>query len=860
MHKIVLALLVIFVFSLDLIAQNLSDIQNLKVDNLSNSQIEELIRRYESQGLSTEQMLSYATERGMQIEEVNKLRTRIASIGNSTNAGKLDPQSPSRKIQINKLGDKDAEIKMQDKSELFSPFQDKIFGFRLFYNNHLSFTPELNIPTPPTYVLGRGDELLIDIYGASQQTYQLTINPEGKVVLPVVGPLEVGGLTVAAATSRIKNALRTIYSGLFSSPPNTFMELRLGNIKTVTVAMVGEVNQPGNIALPSFASPIHALFAAGGITEKGSFRHVQLYRNNQLLLEIDIYDFLIKGVFTSSTILQDNDVIIVPPVRSRVEIDGPVRRNGLFEMKVGETLDHLIHFAGGFTSLAFQERITVNRKTGTEYRVEDVSNQQFTTFLPQEGDYFRVGEISQRYENRIQISGAINRPGVFALKEGMKVSDLIDQAGGLRKDAFLKRATLFRTKEDFSLEILSVDVQEILQGADDLLLIKEDVLNIPSIYELREEYYLKISGEINHPGAYPFGENISVEDLVIQAGGLKESATTSRVEIVRRVKEDWSGKLAEIIVVNLNSNLEKNSNSSSLVLYPFDHVIIRKSPGFQREKLVKVEGEAFFPGEFAISRANERISDLIKRAGGLSPYAYPKGATLIRRNEFYKEPIEEEVLIETLTNVLSNVKRDSVNWSDSDKVLTHSILQRINNYTKRTPPDKGLMSSEDFKQETITNLGERASPLEQYEIKDTELIGINLETILKQPNGPDDLVLNEGDVISIPRVLQTVRMRGEVLYPTSTRYKPYFGFKNYISQAGGFTEKSRRGRSFVIYANGDVKKTKKFLFVNVFPKVEPGAELIVPQKPERIPLTTQGWIGLGTSLATLAIIINNLIN
>ncbi|WP_245189507.1 SLBB domain-containing protein [Lunatimonas salinarum] len=853
-------------FSALVFGQSLQEIQHVKIDNLSDAQIEQLIKRGESQGLNQQQMINMAAERGMPGSEVAKLRQRINSLQSGGISGQ-QLQNRGGGNQLRQLQRTENPVDLFDSLRKSDPYYDltpkqkSIFGYKLFHSRELTFNPSLNIPTPQGYVLGAGDQLLIDVYGASQQSYDLTINPDGSIFVPNVGPIQAGGSSISAATVRIKAALSRIYAGLEGSNPNTFLDLRLGNIRTVSVSMVGELVRPGTYTLPSFASPFNALFAAGGPNENGSFRHIQVYRDNKLLKEIDVYDFLTRGEFTSTVYLQDNDVIIVPPIRSRVEIQGPVRREGLFEMKAGETVEHLIQFAGGFTSQAFTDRMTVTRMTGDEMRVEDVVAEHFDTFFPQDGDTYRVGEILNRFENRVQVTGALMRPGTFALIEGMGIRDLVSKAQGLREDAFVNRATLYRTKGDFSLEILPVDIQAILNDAqEDIVLRREDVLHIPSIYDLREEYYVKISGEVNRPGAFAFGENMTVADLVLKAGGFKESATAANIEIARRVKDDTSGKLAEIIHLEIDKDLKVTGTDALEALKPFDHVIIRRSPGFQREQLVRVDGEAFFPGEYAIARADERISDLVNRAGGLNPYAYPKGATLIRRNEFYSDLSEDELKAATLTKVKANISRDSLDRTESEKILSARIDQKIEESIRSGEAARDAMNTEDFRQQSIIDLGEAQEGVGEIQIRDTELIGINLEAILANPYGPEDLILREGDVLSIPRELQTVRMRGEVLYPTSARYRVHSGFKDYISRAGGFTEKSRRGRSYVVYANGDVQRTKKFLFINSYPPIEPGAEIIVPTKPEREPMSVQGWVGLATSLTTLVILIDRISN
>lgn len=850
-----------------LVAQSISDLKTIKIDNLSDAQVMDLIKRAESEGLNEQQMLSMAGERGMPAGEVSKLRQRLSAIKSGRGKQEGSNQANSAGAQMRTVqgySENNAIFDSLRKSDPYfdlTPIQKKIFGFTLFHNRELTFNPSLNIPTPQNYVLGSGDQLLIDIYGASEQSYDAVVSPEGRILIPFIGSLQVGGATVAAAKARISTALGKIYSGLNGNNPNTYMELRLGNIRTISISLVGELTKPGTYTLPAFASPFNALFSAGGPTENGSFRHVQLYRDNRLLHEFDIYDFILKGEFTSPITLRDNDVIIIPPVRARVEVMGPVRRPGLFEVKPGETAADLFQFMGGFTSQAFTERVTVTRKTGSQMKIQDLDKPNFSSFGPQDGDMYLVGEILNRFGNRVQVNGALMRPGTFELTDGMGIKELVQRAQGLREDAFIKRATLYRTRGDFSLEILPVDIQAVIKGeTDDILLQREDVLTIPSIYDLREEYYVKISGEVNQPGAFAFGENLTVSDLVLKAGGFKESATASQIEIARRVKDDTSGKLAEIILLDIDRDLRINGEKVLEPLQPFDHVIIRRSPGFQREQIVRIDGETLYPGEYVISNADERISDLVQRAGGLNRYAYAKGATLIRRNEFFDQKPENELKAETLRKVKANVSRDSLDRTESDKILLARIDQKIEESIRENEINSEKLTSKDLRKQGLEEFGENAEGVEKIEIKDSELIGINLEAIMNNPRGQNDLLLQEGDVISIPRRLQTVRMRGEVLYPNSARFGETLTFKQYISKSGGFTDMSRKARSYVIYANGDLKRTRKLLFFNLYPRIEPGAEIIVPRKADRDPMSAQAWVGLGTSLATLVLIINSMTN
>jgi len=853
-----LRILLLFFFlaigSTTLLAQSLADIGKVKVDMLSDAQLQEMLQRAKDNGLNESQVVTMARERGMPAGEVGKLQQRLAKLKQGgQKETKMGADSDTRTMEGE---DQLSPERAVPELETLSPYQQKIFGFSLFYNKKLNFNPSLSIPTPQGYVLGAGDQLLIDVYGASQQSFDLKVSPEGKILIPNVGAIAVGGSTVGAATARIKTSLTQIYSGLQSGI--SFLEVRLGNIRTVSVALVGELNQPGNYTLPAFASPFNALFAAGGPNENGSFRHIQVYRDNKLLTEIDVYDFLIKGTHSSSITLRDNDVIIVPPVRTRVELTGPVRREGYFEVKPSENLSNLLSFAGDFKPEAYKDRLTLSRTTGTEMRVEEVTASNFGSFVPKDGDNYRIGEILDRYENRVQISGALNRPGTFELTQGMTVGQLIQRAQGLRPDAFVTRATLYRTEADYSLAIVPLDVQGILSGkVADLPLQREDVLVLPSRYDLQEEYYLKISGEVNNPGAFAFGADMRVGDLILQAGGFTAGAENSRIEIVRRKNSTDGSEIAEIIPVTVPSDLSLQDNA--ITLQPFDHLMVRRNPGFRAEQLVRVEGEVLYPGEYAVTSANDRISDLLQRAGGFTRFAYPKGATLIRRNEYFQPPTESQQQQQVLESVKKNLPLDSLSRSELNKELEGRINKEIADKAKAKAANPDVLQVDLYKKQTLQTLSERDSLEVDVEIKTTEMIGIDLEAIFKNPKGKEDLILLEGDVLSIPKELQTVRMRGELLFPTSTRFQQGASFRQYISKAGGFTDRSRKSRAYVIYANGDVKRAHKFLLYSVYPRILPGAEIIVPQKPNRQGITAQGWIGIGTSLATLGLLINQLI-
>jgi protein involved in polysaccharide export with SLBB domain len=847
-------LLLFTLSSAPLLAQSLAEIQNVKIDNLSDAQIEQFIKRAEASGMNEQQLIAMARERGMPMSEITKLQARVKGLQSK---GMNDASFGGADTGREGITE---EATVAERGPDLTEQQSKIFGFSVFRNNKLSFTPNLNVPTPVNYVLGAGDQLLVDVYGASQQRYDFRINNEGMIFVPNIGPINLGGLTVEAATARLKSTLSNIFSGLSGSSPSSFLQLRLGNIRSIQVAMIGEVFAPGNYTLSSFSTVFNALYASGGVTENGSMRAIKVYRSNRLVAEVDVYDFLVNADQSKNIRLQDNDVIMVPPVEKRVEIQGPLRRPGLFEIVQDESLEDLIKFAGGFNGMAYPSRAIVYRTTDKELKIENIENIDYTSFRPRQGDNFIFGEILTRYENRVQITGALMRPGTFGLLEGMKINDLIKKAEGLREDAFLNRATLYRTKPDFSLEIVAVNIGAIVRGEEqDIVLQREDVLNIPSIYDLQEEYYVKISGEINNPGAFAFGANMRVSDLVLKAGGFTEAAMATQIEVVRRVRDDVSGKLAEIIQVSINKDLKMTAAGSDLQLMPFDHVLIRRSPGYQREKMVRVEGEVYYPGEYALANANERISDLLKRSGGINQFAYVKGATLIRRNEFFASPSENAITVGNLAGVKANATQDEKNNTESEKILLSRIDSKISQKALSKDEATETVKADDFKKETIENVAMKEGLGNQAVLRSEEMVGINLQEILLNPGGKNDLILQEGDVLSIPKELQTVRMRGELLFPTTTRFEEGARFRRYISRAGGFTDRSRKVKSYVVYANGNVARTSRLLFFYFYPRVQPGAEIVVPTKPEREGVTAQGWIGIGTSLATLGLLISQIL-
>ncbi|WP_268033322.1 SLBB domain-containing protein [Algoriphagus sp. PAP.12] len=833
-------------------AQQTTDISTIKVDELSDEQVEELLSRASEAGLSTEEFLQMAQLRGMPSSEVAKLRNRIESldpsgaVNRSTNASKRDSR---QQVDINNItqGIYNPQTELVDLDQ-----SNQIFGSSLFYQNNrrLSFEPSLNQATPKSYVLGPGDVVYVDIYGQSEQYYEATVNPDGFVLLDNIGPISVSGKTIEEATGIIKNRVSRFYTGLNGANPNTFLQVTLGNVRTIKVHILGEVRLPGTFTLSAFSTVFNALYAAGGPNENGTMREIKVVRNNKPLASVDVYDLLINGTANLDIQLQDQDVILVTPFISRVQIKGEVKRPMKYEVKEGDTFKDLAEYAGGFTDLAFKDRVAISRITDNQRSVSDVYQNQFGMFILKGGDEITVGKILDRYSNRVQIKGAVYREGTFALEDDLTLKKLIQNADGLRGDAYTDQASILRTKKDLSTEMIEVDLKAVLDGnAPDISLQREDVVRISSIYDIRNEQYVQILGEVKKPGVYPFSESMTVEELVISAGGFQESANPNDIEIARRLEDTDLGTLSDIIPVQVNPNLSYRSDSKTLL--PYDQVIVRKKASFTMQKLVAVEGQVNSPGMFAIQSSDERISDLINRAGGINQFAYAKGATLIRRTEFFNTESEEIRRQRNLEALRLRLMEDPNNSEAQEE-----LIQRLfTNLPKaENPVDNQLALT---KKESLDQIASE-TPGFAVKIKDTEAVAIDLEAILKNPGSENDLLLVEGDILSVPKLLQTVRMRGDVVYPTTMRHESGRSLKHYINGAGGFERRANRKQTYVVYANGAVKRTKGFLGIRNYPPVEPGAEVIVPTKGPKVPLRLGDVVGITTGLATLALVVSQI--
>lgn len=841
------------------LAQSIPDISSIKVDDLSDEQLQELVRRATESGLTESELLQMAKVRGVPTAELEKLRKRLEEMDGldtgvigSREASKREPR---RQMNFNEITQ--GLFKFQENFEIPDD-ESKYFGMNLFYNKDrkLNFEPNLNMATPKTYILGPGDMLYVDIYGQSERYYEANVTPEGNLILENIGPINVVGLTIEEATQVIQSRLSKYFTGLSGSNPSTFLQISLGNIRTIQVHLVGELRLPGTFTLSAFSTVFNALYAAGGPNINGTLRNVKLIRNNKQIAVIDVYDFLTRGQANLNQQLQDQDVIMVEPFSARVQIQGEVKRPAVFEVKDGESFGDVLQYAGGFTDAAFKDRVSVVRNTGKEKAVSDVYLDQFSIFSVKGGDIYTVGKILDRFTNRVQIKGAVFREGNYALAPELTLLDLIDKAEGLRGEAYLQTASVLRTKDDLTTELIQVNLNEILAGNEkDILLRAEDIVRISSIYDLKEEFYVKITGEVREPGIYPYSSSMAVEDLIVAAGGLREAASTSNIEIARRAETSNAGDISEIIPVQINEDYSFSEEST--MLQPFDNVLIRRKPNFALEKLVQIEGQVNSPGEYAVENAAERISDIIRRAGGLTQFAYPEGASLIRRTEFYQTESEKVRKEKDLLKLYERLITQSVDPSESQAMF----LRRLNQPSYDTAGTKSENEEDIITQtraEVLTDITENRSGLANIKIKETEAIAIDLETILKSPGSGYDLILEEGDIISIPKQLQTVRLRGDVVYPTTVRHEDSRPMSFYINRAGGFDTRAKRSRTYVVYANGEVAKTKSFLFFKSYPPVEPGSEIIVPSKGPRIPFMPGEIIGITTGLATLALILTQI--
>ncbi|MGY3211426.1 SLBB domain-containing protein [Mucilaginibacter sp. HD30] len=822
--KTLLLLLLILASFFPAVAQN--NYSNIKVDQLTDAQVRQLMESGASIGYSDAQLPQMFAAQGMPNAEIEKLRTRISRILQQENRSFQNIQATPGNSRISNIDTSGNPISATTAySNGYGNASPQIFGEELFRNSKISFEPNLRMTTPRNYIIGPDDELLIDLSGNNEANYNLKVSPEGTVRIQYVGIIGVSGLTIEQATAKIRRAMIKTYPGLTSG--QTSIAVNLGNIRGIKITLIGEIVKPGTYTLTSLATVFNALYASGGPNKNGSFRNIQVVRNNRVISTIDVYDFLLKGI-QNNIRLQDQDVINVPVYQTRVEMSGQVKRPALFEVTGNEHLQDVINFAGGFTSRAYSARVKVFQNNSRERRILDIGEGDFATHKPLNGDKYVVDSILNRFENRVEISGAVFRPGSFQLEKGMTLKGLINKADGIREDAFLNNAYIYRLNTDNTLSLIPFNVDKVLKGTEaDTPLQREDKVTISSIFDLRDEYLVEIQGEVRTPGTFRYAENMNVESAIQMAGGFKEGATPNRIEISRRVRNSdalsKTAATAEIFIVNIDQNLR--TIGPPFTLQPFDIITVKSSEGYTVQKNVTIEGEVLFPSKYTIQRKDERISDLIKRAGGLTAMAFPAGASLRRPGPSIKRP---------------------------DSTATRSTYIE----TREEERDR-LLSVQKIQQQA--GLTDTTALSRDPSIIKSDLVGIDLSKILQEPGSRFDLLLEDGDVIRVPKQLQTVRISGEVLKPTNIVYEPGKSVQDYINESGGFTFNAKKNGAYVEYANGSIKSTKRVLFFHSYPRVKPGAEIFVPKRPPRERLNLQTALGLGSALASLAVVIVALI-
>ncbi len=697
----------------------------------------------------------------------------------------------------------------------------KVFGRDIFNKRNLSFEPSMSIATPANYRLGPGDAVLIDIYGASQKTIEATVSPDGDVTIEGFGPVHVAGLTVEQANAQLRSQLGKRYQ-------SSQIRLTVGQTRTIMVNVFGEVKAPGTYTLSAFASVFHALYMAGGPSELGTLRNIKVYRNNQLVTTVDVYDYILNGQLTGNVRLADNDVIMVGTYDCLVNISGKVKRPMFYEMRKNESLSTLLRYAGGFTGDAYKSSVRVVRKTGRQFSVYNVGEFDMSSFTMNDEDSVSVDSIIQRFENMVEIKGAVFRPGMYQVGGDItSVHSLIQNSEGLTEDAFTDHAVLHRMRPDRTLEVIQVDVQGILDGrVADMPLKPNDVLFIPTKQDLQEEQTLTIHGEVHYPGIYKFAHNETIEDFILQAGGLKDGASTAKVDVSRRIINPGATTNDSIVAHTYSFALKDGfviDGEVGFTLQPFDEVYVRKSPGSHTQQNITIDGEVLFAGTYTIDKKTMRLSDAIKAAGGVSDLAYVRGARLERR-----------------TNETERLRMEAIQKKEREQFETNMM--------------ESLMKSGNaaaIQQMQADQTGKGTQQMRKYEIPYSYPVGIELDKALAAPGGREDIVLREGDRIIVPRYDATVKINGEVMYPNTVAYRKGKSASWYIDQAGGFTSKGKKSQTYIIYMNGTVAKAGHNA------KPEPGCEIVVPSKPLNKTTLTE-TLSIATGIGSLAAIIATL--
>ena len=773
---------------------------------MSDDAVVEYVKDGIANGRSQNEMAMELAAKGVTREQVERIRNASqAGVLTGNAARTAGEQERARRMNDGMM--ETPAVKVNDVLEdVIEPEATPVFGRNIFTNDNLTFAPSTNLPTPEDYRLGPGDEVIIDIWGNNQATIRQTISPDGTINIPDIGLVSLNGMTIKQADSYMKRKLGQIYS-VDGEDAKSEIKLTLGNIRTIQVNLMGEVAVPGTYYLSSLSNLYHALYRAGGVSDLGSLRDIQLVRKGKKVASVDVYDFIMNGKTPDNINLEEGDIIVVPAYARLVEVAGNVKRPMTYELRDGETVASLLDYAGGFSGNAYKENVRVVRQNGKEYQVYTVDAPDYASFVLEDGDELTVGQILDRYANRIEVKGAVYRPGIYQLGNGVStVSQLIAKADGLKGDAFTNRALIHREREDLTLEVISVDVKGILNGtAADIELQKNDVLYIPSIHDLSDIGDITVEGEVARPGAFVFADNTTLEDAIMMAGGLLESASTVKIDVTRRIKDasstSQSENIAEVFTFSFKDGYVLDGEPG-FVLQPYDYIYVRRSPSYTEQVSVEVRGEVVFPGTYNISRRTERLSDVIAKAGGINQWAYVKGARLSRKMDE-----EEKARLQSTLEVMDSAK-------DSIDVSTLATAERY-------------------------------------------YVGIDMEAALAKPGSDVDLVLREGDVLIVPQYNNTVKISGNVLYPNTVTYRPDMTVNDFVTMAGGYGFRSKKNKAYIIYMNGTVSRARRYSKG----VVEPGCEIVVPKKRERKG-ALQEVLGVATtasSLATMMATIGNLL-
>lgn len=813
MRRLITLFFLIFVLSGVAMAQQMSD-----------DQVIQYVKEANKSGKSQKQITTELLRRGVTKEQVSRIQQKYSESNTVSNKSN---EVPSQLRQRTLVDDGGGQRRTTDYSEVgmldetvggrvdnradntaTTDNASQIFGHDVFTNRNLTFEPSINLATPVDYRLGPGDEVIIDVWGASENTIRQSISPEGTIQVSGLGPVQLSGMTVKDANAYLQREFSKIYSGISGSEPTSQIKLTLGDIRTIQINIMGEVAVPGTYTLSSFSSVFHALYRAGGVNKIGSLRSIKVVRNGKTIADLDVYDYLMKGKMKDDIRLQEGDVIIVNPYESLVRIAGKVKRPMFYEMKPTETVATILNYAGGFTGDAYKKAVRIIRKSGREHQVYNVDEMDYSVFRLDDGDSISVDAVLKRFENRVEIRGAVYRSGLYELSGTVNtVKQLIKKAEGLRGDAFLNRALLDRENEDLSHEVIAVDLGGLLKGTvADIPLQKNDILYIPSIHDLKEEETISIHGEVANPGTFLFSKNMTIEDLLVQSGGLLEAAATTKVDITRRIKDPKSTSFSSVLGKTYSFDIKDGlvvGGEGDFHLEPFDEVYVRKSPAYRKQQNVVVAGEVLFGGNYALVKKNERLSDLISKAGGITPDAYVKGARLIRK----------------MTEEEQRRQADAVRMARMGE-------------------------------------GKDSISVEKLNISDTYTVGINLEKAISNPGSDFDLVLREGDVLFIPEYINTVKISGAVMYPNTVLYKRGESLRYYINQAGGYGNLAKKKKAYVVYMNGTVSRLKS----RDKKAIEPGCEIIVPSKEEKKRMSTAEILGMGSTTASIAAMIATMVN